>query len=214
MVQRDTQVEQRRATTHQQLAIVRVDDRQAARAVRVELDRVTVQMINGIPLANNADGIIYNVDLFEELGLSVPTTWDELIYAAEEIQAAGLVPFYHTWQEAWTTLPPFNPLAQNVPPEDFWELRWLTRPRSTEEYPEVAERLLELTQYGPDDPFRFGYNTGNRAIADGDAVMYLQGIWAIPTIRRINPDVNLSVFPFPHNQRRRSQPPGLRVDIL
>jgi raffinose/stachyose/melibiose transport system substrate-binding protein len=152
---------------------------------------------NGVPLANNADGIIYNVDAFEELGLTVPTTWDELIDVAEEIEAAGLVPFYHTWKDAWTTLPPFNPLAQNIPPEDFWELRVADETTFSEEYPEVAEQLLELKQYGPDDPFRFDYNTGNRAIADGEAVMYLQGIWAIPTIRSINPDVNLGVFPFP-----------------
>jgi raffinose/stachyose/melibiose transport system substrate-binding protein len=153
--------------------------------------------INGVPLANNADGIIYNVDVFEELGLSVPTTWDKLIEVAEEIEAAGLVPFYHTWKDAWTALPPFNPLAQNIPPEDFWELRVADETTFSEEYPEVAERLLELKQYGPEDPFRFDYNTGNRAIADGEAVMYLQGIWAIPTIRSINPDVNLGVFPFP-----------------
>jgi raffinose/stachyose/melibiose transport system substrate-binding protein len=153
--------------------------------------------INGVPLANNADGIIYNVDLFEELGLSVPTTWDELIDVAEQIKAAGLVPFYHTWKDAWTALPPFNPLAQNIPPEDFWDLRVADETTFSKDYPQVAEQLLELKQYGPDDPFRFDYNTGNRAIADGEAVMYLQGIWAIPTIRTINPDVNLGVFPFP-----------------
>jgi raffinose/stachyose/melibiose transport system substrate-binding protein len=153
--------------------------------------------INGVPLANNADGIIYNVDLFEELGLSVPTTWDELIDVAEQIKAAGLVPFYHTWKDAWTALPPFNPLAQNIPPENFWDLRVADETTFSKDYPQVAEQLLELKQYGPDDPFRFDYNTGNRAMADGEAVMYLQGIWAIPTIRTINPDINLGVFPFP-----------------
>src|SRR5215207_8203425 len=49
--------------------------------------------VNGVPFANNADGIIYNVDLFNELGLTVPTTWDELIATAEKVKAAGQVPF-------------------------------------------------------------------------------------------------------------------------
>jgi raffinose/stachyose/melibiose transport system substrate-binding protein len=152
---------------------------------------------NGVPFAANADGIIYNVDLFDELELIVPTTWGELIAVAEKIKAAGLVPFYHTWKEAWTTLPPFNPLAQNVVPEDFWAGREAGETSFAEAFPPVAERLLSLKGYGPADPFRFDYNTGNRAMADGEAVMYLQGIWAIPSIRAINPDINLAVFPFP-----------------
>jgi raffinose/stachyose/melibiose transport system substrate-binding protein len=170
--------------------------------------------INGVPFANNADGIIYNVDLFNQLGLTVPTTWDELIATAEKIKAAGKVPFYHTWKEAWTTQPPFNPLAQNIPPEDFWEQREAGEVTFSEEYPQVAEQLLELKQYGPADPFRFDYNTGNRAMADGEAVMYLQGIWAIPSIRGINEDINLGVFPFPatNDPERNRMVSG--VDIL
>jgi raffinose/stachyose/melibiose transport system substrate-binding protein len=170
--------------------------------------------INGVPFANNADGIIYNVDLFNQLGLTVPTTWDELIATAEKIQAAGQVPFYHTWKEAWTTQPPFNPLAQNIPPTNFWEQREAGEVTFSEEYPQVAEQLLELKQYGPADPFRFDYNTGNRAMADGEAVMYLQGIWAIPSIRGINEDINLGVFPFPttNDPERNRMVSG--VDIL
>jgi raffinose/stachyose/melibiose transport system substrate-binding protein len=153
--------------------------------------------VNGIPYANNADGVIYNVDLFNQLGLTVPTTWDEFIATAEKVKAAGQVPFYHTWKDAWTTLPPFNPLAQNIPPEDFWAQRESGEVTFSEEYPQVVEQLLTLKQYGPPDPFRFDYNTGNRAMADGEAVMYLQGIWAIPSIRGINENVNLGVFPYP-----------------
>ncbi len=59
------------------------------------------------------------------------------------------------------------------------------------------DKMLELMEYGPDDPFRFDYNTGNRAIADGEAAMYIQGNWAIPSIREINPDVNLGMFALP-----------------
>jgi raffinose/stachyose/melibiose transport system substrate-binding protein len=152
---------------------------------------------NGVPFATNADGVIYNKDVFAELGLEVPTTWDELLEVAQQVQDAGMVPFYHTWREAWTTLPPFNPLAQNLPPEDFWEQRRAGETTFAEEYPAVMQQLLELKQYGPADPFRFDYNTGNRAMADGEAAMYLQGIWAIPSIRAINPDINLGVFTLP-----------------
>lgn len=169
---------------------------------------------NGIPFANNANVVIYNVDIFEELELEIPTTWDELLETARTVQDAGYVAFYHTWREAWTTLPPFNALAQNVPEDGFWDRRLAGETTFQAEYPPVMEQLLELREYGPADPFRFDYNTGNRAIANGEAAMYLQGIWAIPSIRGINPDVNLGTFVFPATNDPESNRLVSGVDIL
>jgi raffinose/stachyose/melibiose transport system substrate-binding protein len=157
----------------------------------------TEEETNGVPFANNADGVLYNTDIFDELGLQVPTTWDEFISAAQTAQDAGLVPFFHTWQEAWTTLPPFNVLAQVIPEEDFWEQRLAGETSFSEAWPPVVQAQLELEELGPPDPFRYDYNTGNRAMADGESAMYLQGIWAIPSIREINPDVAISSFVLP-----------------
>ncbi len=75
--------------------------------------------INGVPYALNANGVIYNVDVFEELDLEVPGTWSELIETAEAVEAAGRTPFYFTWQEAWTTLPAFNAVTQNTTGRDL-----------------------------------------------------------------------------------------------
>jgi raffinose/stachyose/melibiose transport system substrate-binding protein len=152
---------------------------------------------NGVPFAVNADGVIYNVDVFEELGIEIPQTRDDLLAVAEEVEAAGLVPFYHTWSEPWTLLAAFNPLAENLVPDDFWEQRKAGETTFAEGFPPAAEALLELKTYGPPDPFRFDYNTGNRALAEGEAAMYLQGIWALPSIRSVNPEVNLGIFPTP-----------------
>lgn len=157
----------------------------------------TGEETNGVPYANNADGILYNREIFDRLDLQVPTTWDELIATAEKAKAAGVTPFYLTWKEAWTTLPPFNPLAQDIPPDDFWELRQANETTFSEAWPPVMDALLQLKELGPDDPFRFDYNTGNRAMAEGEAAMYPQGIWAIPSIRAINEDIDLGTFVLP-----------------
>jgi len=169
---------------------------------------------NGVPFALNANGVIYNMDIFDELGLSVPTTWEELIATAEAVQAAGTVPFYLTWKDAWTTLPPFNGLAQNISPDDFWPRREAGETTFSAEWSPVAEQLLALKEFGPPDPFRFDYNTGNRAMANGEAAMYFQGNWAIPSIREINPDINLGMFALPatNDPERNSLVSG--VDVL
>src|SRR3954469_3756173 len=49
--------------------------------------------INALPMANNADGIIYNKQIFAEQGLTVPTTWDELIAVCDKLKAAGIPAF-------------------------------------------------------------------------------------------------------------------------
>ena len=150
-----------------------------------------------MPFANNADGVIYNKDLFAEHGIEVPTTWDEMIAVADAFQAKGIPPFYITLKDAWTSLPAWNALASNLPPDDFWEKVDDDETSFEEDYDVVAERLEQLFDYGQDDKFSKGYDDGNRAFAAGEVPMYLQGIWAITAIRDNNPEFEIGTFALP-----------------
>lgn len=46
-----------------------------------------------LPLQFNVEGIFYNKKIFAQLGLSVPTSYDELMSDAAKIKAAGITPF-------------------------------------------------------------------------------------------------------------------------
>ena len=48
-------------------------------------------------------GIFYNRAIYEELGLSVPTTWDELMANAQAAQDAGYVGMIQTHGSTWTS---------------------------------------------------------------------------------------------------------------
>ena len=50
-----------------------------------------------------AGGVFYNKKVYEELGLEVPTTWDEFMANNEEIDAAGITPVIQTYQDTWTS---------------------------------------------------------------------------------------------------------------
>ena len=50
------------------------------------------------------------------------------------------------------------------------------------EYREVSEKYLALLQYGPDDPFAYGYNDACTAFARGESAMYPIGSYAAPQI--------------------------------
>ncbi|MFX5684513.1 extracellular solute-binding protein, partial [Acinetobacter baumannii] len=49
-----------------------------------------------------AASVIYNEEIFDRLGLSVPTTWDELVQTAETLKANGIAPVYGTFKDDWT----------------------------------------------------------------------------------------------------------------
>ncbi len=53
--------------------------------------------VYGVPAqAAMGGGILYNVPIYEELGLSVPTTWEEFAANNEAIKEAGYVPVAQT----------------------------------------------------------------------------------------------------------------------
>lgn len=79
--------------------------------------------VNGVPFANNASGVIYNADLFDQYGVEPPGTYSELVAAAQTFQDAGVLPFYATLSHAWTSLPAWNSLSANHRPEDFFQGR-------------------------------------------------------------------------------------------
>lgn len=155
--------------------------------------------VYGMPYATNANVVIYNKQKLEELDLAVPKTWDQFIDALEKAQEAGEIPIQFTLLETWTVLPAWNALAANLVPDNFGEKKDDGEASFAESHDEVAEKMLKLTEYGAGDIFGLGYDDGNNAFASGNGVFYMQINSAIPEILRINPDMELGVFPLPVN---------------
>jgi raffinose/stachyose/melibiose transport system substrate-binding protein len=62
----------------------------------------------------------------------------------------------------------------------------------------IAEMVIELrAKFGSSDTAAFGYNDAINAFATGKAAMYINGIWAIPSIVQANPNLAFSMFPIP-----------------
>jgi raffinose/stachyose/melibiose transport system substrate-binding protein len=182
--------------------------------VQMLKDVTGMEEITGIPFAANANGVMYNKALFREMGLSVPRTWDELLTTAQKIKDAGKIPFYYTYKDDWQTNLPFNQLAPNLVGIDFFLKRRENQVTFQEKYQEVAEKQLELLQFGHSDNFGKSYADGNRAFANGEAYMYIQGTWAIPEIRKANPDIELGFFPLPTGDNAETNKLISGVDTL
>lgn len=59
--------------------------------------------IYGVPYSSSQAGaVLYSKPIYEELGLSVPNTWDEFIKNCETIKAEGKIPIIGSFADSWT----------------------------------------------------------------------------------------------------------------
>ena len=167
-----------------------------------------------------AASVIYNKEIFEQQGLEVPETWDELQAVCEQLTAAGITPFYATFKDPWTVgqgwfdytvggsvdvagfFDEMNELGTEVGPDSDVSFQ------STLVDP--VERMTELTEnYTNPDAASRAYGDGNLAFANGEAAMYLQGPWAFGEIAKTNDAMQLGTFPLPMTD----DPNDLRVRV-
>ncbi len=161
------------------------------------LEIVPTEGSYAVPYVANAAGILYNKDIFEEHGWKIPNTWDELLALCDEMEQEGVQPFYFGFKDTWTCLAPWNAMAVDLAPADTAKQVNRGETTFTEEYREVAEKYLELLNYGNNDPFAYNYNDACTAFARGEAAMYTIGSYAIPQILSVNPDMNIDSFVMP-----------------
>lgn len=153
----------------------------------------------GVPYVANAAGVLYNKDMFDEHGWTIPTTWDEFITLCDTIQAAGIQPLYFGFKDTWTCLAPWNALAVDLAPADVCQEVNAGETTFTDQYRTIAERMLQMLPYGEEGPVAYGYNDACTAFARGESAMYTIGSYAIPQILSVNPDMHIDSFVMPGN---------------
>jgi multiple sugar transport system substrate-binding protein len=137
--------------------------------------------IYGMPTGINRWIVMYNKDLFEQAGVeAVPTTWEELMAAAEKLKAADITPFNASLQEGWRGFVWFEELLIRTDAEAYVALNE-GRLKYTDE---PVQRVFEI--WG--DLYAKGYFTDPASqeeqldFARGKAAMYLAGDWNIGLI--------------------------------
>lgn len=154
-----------------------------------------------LPMAMGCEGIYVNTRLFEEEGLEIPTTYEELCSVCEEIMSRGKIPFIFADAEGWAVhqnweciqsvyTDDFGSLYSNVAEgkTTFWE-QDITR--------EAMKKLIELHQYTSEAYVDLNYDEAINRFAEEKAFMFMQGSWAYRNIIKQNPHIELEMIPFP-----------------
>ena len=161
--------------------------------------------VNSLGYVNNANGIIYNRAIFEEQGLEVPETWDELIALCDTLVERGITPFSTSLAENWTAMPSWNGIGAYYSQDGFFdEMRTEGEnvgpdaPVSFEkDFPDAMARQAQLFSYSQDGYRGASYDDSTSLFAQGGAAMMLQGIWALSPVKAVNPDIDAAIFPYP-----------------
>lgn len=176
-----------------------------------------------LPFSLTAAGVIYNKDIFEQVGVEVPTTWDELKAVCEKFEAAGIPAFYGTYKEGWTVAQGMFDYtagglldvsgffeALQAEGSDFSSKSEKTFSNTFDVTAEPMDFIMEHTQEGAESR---GYPDGNVAFAKGEAAMYLQGPWALSEIQTANPEVEVGTFPMPLTNNPEDTRVRVNVDL-
>lgn len=154
-----------------------------------------------VPIGVATLGMYYNKDIFETHGIPIPTTYDELLQAAEKLKAAGVTPFYfHDKDFNGIRQEVVYKMGQTMPGiEKFLDEVMNGKAHITDnpDFKPFAEKLLALREFGQKDNMGTGYEDALREFANGNTAMWFTGIWAIKEIKESNPDLKFAMFPLP-----------------
>ena len=162
-----------------------------------ELEFIPMEGVYAVPYMANAAGILYNRDIFEEHGWTIPETLDEFYALCDDIQAAGIQPLYFGFKDTWTCLAPWNAICVDLAPSDICSQVNAGTAKFADAYRPVAEVTRSLLRYAQPDPYAYGYNDACTTFARGESAMYVIGSYAVPQIKSVNQDINIDSFVFP-----------------
>ncbi len=156
--------------------------------------------VYGVPFGTSfGGGILYNRQIFDEQGLSVPTTWDEFAANNDQLLAAGITPlgasFGTTWTSQLLVLADFYNVSQAEPSfaEDYTanEAKYATTPAGLTSF----ERLEEAYERGwwNDDYGSATFENGQQMLIDGEIAQYPMLTVALPAIAQLDPEAAQNV---------------------
>lgn len=139
-------------------------------------------------------GILYNKQIYADLGLSVPTTWEEFAANNEAIKAAGIAPVIATFGDTWTSqlfvLADFYNVEQAVPTfaADYTanQAKYATTPAAMEGFRHLQQGFE--AGWWQQDFATTRFEQGLQLLAEGQGAHYPMLTFALSTIATNFPD--------------------------
>lgn len=157
-----------------------------------------------LPTEFNIEGIWYNKKILADNGIEVPTTWDDLMAAADKLESADVVPFSAAGKDGWPiTRLVGNYIFRTVGPDAMQKVADGEAELTEADYVAAAQAIADMGEKGYFGPSvgSIDYTTALNEFLTGKAGMYYMGSWALanfndPAQDKIGAD-NIGFMPFP-----------------
>ncbi|MGL6198385.1 MAG: ABC transporter substrate-binding protein [Lachnospiraceae bacterium] len=159
-------------------------------------------------LARNTDvmGFYYNKAIFEECGISIPTTYDEFLEAVAVLKEKDYIPVAFDGSDKWPMSIYINDLYQKISGKNTYDEVY-EAVNSGDYSNEAWSQAIDLTMEAVDaGAFQSGfettdYGTSMNLFSNGQAAMYYMGSWemSMATNEDISEDIrsNIGAFAMP-----------------
>ncbi|HAB61184.1 MAG TPA: ABC transporter substrate-binding protein [Lachnospiraceae bacterium] len=158
------------------------------------------EKIMAVPTNFAAACVFYNTEIFEKVGVEVPSTFTELIEVCKKIKAAGYDPIAVSAGTPWCLSMIAGYLCDRAGgPDNLLGVNAGTLDWTSESFINAGNKLKELSEYFPKTA---AGDSNDQAVANfynGEGAMLVQGSWVIAQINGNNPDFEdkCGVFRFP-----------------
>ena len=149
-------------------------------------------------------GVFYNKAIFDELGLDVPTTWEEFEAVVAALQEAGITPLGIGGKDSWPAGLTMLAAVQSLYPaaddkRDLAEGLWSGSESLTgEREVEVLERVKAMYDAAQTNFSGIAYAAIPGSFATGDVAMTVDGTWNQTTIdTAVDGAFDYGYFPLP-----------------
>ncbi len=169
----------------------------------VEPSSLEMSTYNGknwrLPYSLSCYGLYVRTDIFEEQGLALPTTWDELMDVCEKLTAAGITPF---------ALPDKTMVYQRMErmmsfmSEDDTEFKQIAAgeldAKDSKLLQNYANASLQIVNYMTPESLGAEYTESYQQLIAGQAAMTINGGWSLATLKDYDPDIKVALIPMPN----------------
>ncbi|MEA3311896.1 MAG: ABC transporter substrate-binding protein [candidate division WOR-3 bacterium] len=151
-----------------------------------------------IPLSEDVWAVFYRTDIFEELGLTPPQTWDQFVEVCAAIDEAGYVPLSIGTRYNWTAAAWFDYLDLRINGPEF-HLRLMSGEAryDSPEVRKVFEYWKQILPYFLSNHTSYSGDQSTDFVIRGKAAMILQGNWITESYPAERLETELGFFPFP-----------------
>jgi raffinose/stachyose/melibiose transport system substrate-binding protein len=169
--------------------------------------------IYAVPFASQTMLVIYNKDIYDQLGLKEPDTWDELMANAKAIKDAGMFAFANGTATAWQNETIATALMASTVGRDFYdEVQEGKAGFDDPRYVKGLTALKDISAYFPDGFSGLDYPSSQQLFASGMAGMFAGGSFELANFKSQNAAINLGVFPAPGPEASDEKLVGLYFD--